>query len=249
MVPTCLYSAQGKTTHRQRRWPRFCGGEPCASARAARLRTVTVEGRDSEDGGVHHRREIERAVSALGPGGLRGMGRAAHAHIRDFGLDPVRQKPHDLLYAAIGQTLEGRRSWRKGVDFERHLREVMRSIAFNWRRSAARAEAAGRREVRFSELWPPDEYVDPMDLPISLQASLASPLPDPEARLITKEKLVAVLRHCADDEPASLLIACWFEGLNGREMRRRLEIKARQLKTMKERIRRKARRMEAGDVE
>jgi hypothetical protein len=32
-------------------------------------------------------------------------------------------------------------------------------------------------------------------------------------------------------------------------MRRRLEIKARQLKTMKERIRRKARRMEAGDVE
>ncbi len=88
-----------------------------------------------------------------------------------------------------------------------------------------------------------------MDLPTSLQGALASPLPNPEEALITQEKLEAVLRHCADDEPASLLIACWAEDLKGREMRRRLKVKARQLKTLKERIRRKARRMKAGEVE
>ncbi len=210
---------------------------------------MTVEGRDSEDGGVHDRREIEAALAALGPRGFRRMGRSAWAHIRGFGLDPVRYKAHDLLYAAIGQTLEGRRSWGKGVDFERHLRVVMRSIASNWRRTMGRADAAGAREVRFSELWGPDEDADPKDLPISLQAPLASPLPDPEAALIIKEKLVAVLRRCADNEPSSSLIACWIEELDGREMRTRLGVTPRQLKTLKERIRRRARQVKDDDDE
>ena len=175
------------------------------------------------------------------------MTRAANAHIRGFGIDPVRHKPHDLFSEALAQTLNGRRSWSKGVDFERHLREVMRSIAWNWRRSATRTDAAGAREVRFTELWPPDEYVDPMDLPDSQQGALASTWPDPEATLITKERLTAVLRGNADDEPASLVIACLFEGLTVPEMRRRLSISERRLETTKVRIRRRARRIEAGE--
>lgn len=67
--------------------------------------------------------------------------------------------------------------------------------------------------------------------------------------LITKERLTAVLRGYADDEPASLVIACWAEGLTGPEIRRRLEITEREFVTTKVRIRRIARRTEAGEPE
>ena len=213
------------------------------------LQIVTGEVEDGAGGAIHDRSEIDQALCVLGEAGIRRLARLARGRIRRFGLDPARHSPQELLSEAVSQTLSGRRSWRKGVDFDRHLRLVMRSIAASWRRSAARAAAARAREVRLSELWAPGEKVDPKDLPDSQQAALASPAPGPEAELITRERIEAVVSGCADDEPASLLIACWAEDLDGREMRRRLEVTKRQLKTTKERVRRKARRIEAGDAE
>ncbi len=67
--------------------------------------------------------------------------------------------------------------------------------------------------------------------------------------MVTKEKLEAVLRRSADDEPASLVIAGLIEGLNRPEIARRFKITVRQVKTTKERIRRRALQIEADDVE
>ena len=209
------------------------------------------EVRDGGDGEIRDLHEVEREVSAFFVEGdrVRSMAWAARAMVRQFAVDRARHDHEDLLYEALGQTLDGRRSWKKEVDLERHLRLVMRSIASSWRRTVARTDAAGAREVRSSELWSPDEKVDPKDLPGSLQGALASPLPDAEAALVAQEQLEGVLRRFADDEPARLVILGLAEGLDGGEIQRRLEITARQLKTTKERIRRKARRTEAGDVE
>ncbi len=188
-------------------------------------------------------------MSALDPADLGRLAARARARIRGFGIDPQRHSPHDLLHEAITQTLSGSRKWKRGMDFGLHLRRAMRSIASNWKRRSERAAAAGADEVRFSKLWADGEKADLKDLPGSMQGVLAAPEPGAESGLIAKEQLEAVLRGCAGDEPAKRVIDGLFEGLTVREMGQRLEVTERQVESTKERIRRRARRIKAGDDE
>ncbi len=202
---------------------------------------------DADEREARDRSEIERALSAFGSEGGYKLAKGARALIRGFRLDPARHGHEDLLYASLARTLMGDRTWKDGVDFDYHLRQTMRSIGSSWRKRASKEARAGAREVRFSELWPADGKADPKDLPEPLQKFLASPLPDPEKILITRERLAAVLSALADDRPARAVIGCWAEGLNGPEIEERLAITPRQYKTTAERIRRVAHRTEAGD--
>ncbi len=210
---------------------------------------MSVDDRDSGGGGIHDLQEVERALSALGPAELARLAARARARIRGFGIDPHRHSPEDLFHEAITQTLSGRRKWKRGRAFDLHLRRAMRSIASNWKRSSERAAAAGADEVRFSKLWADGEKVDPKDLPASLQGVLASPAPGAESGLIAMEQIEAVLRRSAGDEAAKRVIDGLFEGLTVREMGQRLEVTERQVESTKERIRRRARRIKAGDDE
>ena len=204
---------------------------------------MSFESQGGGGDGTYDHQEIERAWADLGTGGRLLMA-GAKALMRGFGLDPVRHNYKDLLYTALAKTLAGDRSWQEGVDFDHHLRQTMRSIGSGWKKRAVKEARAGVREVRFSELWPPGAKVDAKDLPESLQAALASPTPDPEAVLITRERIAAVLRACADDRPARQVIGCWARGLDGPEIQQRLRMSGRRYVTTVQRIRRIARRTE-----
>ena len=81
----------------------------------------------------------------------------------EYGLFGIPRSHEDLLSEAFLRLLSGDRSWRKGVDFEYQLTQVMRSIADNWRRIDAKAGGFEVRESNLRVAVVDNEDDDPID--------------------------------------------------------------------------------------
>jgi CheY-like chemotaxis protein len=78
--------------------------------------------------------EVDRAIKSLTTADRIRLKSYADYKIRGLGRAVTDRDGRDLLAEAVYRTLLGTRHWRKDVDFVHHLRESMRSIAFQWKR-------------------------------------------------------------------------------------------------------------------
>ena len=121
---------------------------------------------------VHSPAAVEKAVAGLSRLDLKRLRAAARAILRSLGLHTKVRDEDDLVSEAVTRTLYGSRSWRKGVDFTRHLAEAMRSIAWTWReREIDNAESVS------VDFWEPTAMVSEAEAADEL-AVLAAPEPD-----------------------------------------------------------------------
>lgn len=187
---------------------------------------------------VHTPAAVEKAAAGLSRLDRKRLRAAARAILRGFGLHTVVRDDDDLVSEALYRTLSGSRSWRKGVDFTRHLAEAMRSIAWAWReREMEKAEA----ETGSVDFWDPMAVVSAEEATAEL-AVLVAPEPDPEQVAIAKEQVRMLERAFADDRVAREVLAGWAIGYKGPEIRRRCGITERELRAAIRRIRRLAQR-------
>ena len=134
--------------------------------------------------------------------------------------------------------LSGDRSWRRGVDFEYQLTQVMRSIADNWRRIDAKAGGFEVRESNLRVAVVDNEDDDPIDP--GLQG--ASSERNVDWRLPDREQASAIVRHFADDPAALEVLEGWRLGLTRQEMMERSGMSRKQLEAAIRRVRRTAKR-------
>ncbi len=182
--------------------------------------------------------DVEGAFAALDKSGWNRLASAARAALARYGLEDSAHGPKDLIQEACLRLLSGKRSWRRGVDFEYQVARVMESIASNWRR-----RKQGRPEIRAAALPPPDEHVEDEE-----DFDLLDP-PSPEGShadaIVAADQLRQIENLLEGDEEAFEVIGYLELGLTRREMRERTRMSGKQLEAAVRRVRRGAERLRA----
>ena len=193
--------------------------------------------------GVHSHQDVLTAVNRLTKRDLARLRAAAHIWFRDLRLNAVVADPDDLVADAIFRTTSGQRTWKVGVDFIKHLRGVMRSLADSRRKSAERRAASARREVRESEfLAPGAELSGDDEATLTPVNNAPSGDPGPDRVQLGMERFRAVEADFADDEVASAVIhGMWYQ-MKGPEIRKHGNLTEKQYAAAVRRIRRYAHR-------
>lgn len=182
---------------------------------------------------VHRPAEVERAAAELSLANLKRLRAIAHVIMRRYGVDVAGRDYDDLVSEALARTLNGTRSWRKGVDFMHHLTQSMRSIAWRWfEREAEKRAAAAARPWEHQQLAPAN------DDDAAVAERVIAPQPDVERAAIARERLRKITGAFADDPEAKAVLAGWAIGCKGPEIRRRYGMTEKQLRAAVRRIRR-----------
>jgi len=187
--------------------------------------------------------EVFEAVGRLTKHDLARLRTSARIRIHGLGLDAVARGADDLVQEAVLRTTSGQRTWKVGVDLMRHLREVMRSIADSWRKSAERRVLSGRREVRESDFRKP--YAGPEDDPADFTPVSNAPSGEPGAvrALIGLQDFRAFEAHFAEDEVAGAVIHGMWSQMKGPEIKEHWDLTEKQYRAAVRRIRRHAERI------
>ncbi len=156
--------------------------------------------------------EIIDAITALTRVELRKLGKFARWRIRGLGRTAMGRDWQDLLHEAVTSFLspEGRRWNREAVDFPKALREAIRSISSNWKRSFDEDEP--RLE---SELVTTSESGSESN-PVS---NASVPTWNTQTGLEAKEKLEIIENLLAKRELAALIFMGLKDGMSGPAIR------------------------------
>ncbi len=187
--------------------------------------------------------EVLEAVGRLSKHDLARLRTSARIRIHGLGLDAVARDADDLVQEAVMRTTSGQRTWKVGVDLMRHLREVMRSIADSWRKSAERRVLSGRREVRESQFR--RAYAGPEDDPVDFTPVSNAPSGEPGAvrELIGLQDFRAFEADFAGDAVAGAVIDGMWEQMKGPAIKERWNLTEKQYRAAVRRIRRHAERI------
>lgn len=183
------------------------------------------------DGDLDHRTdaEIEAAIRTMSDIDLHRLGKIADFRAqglkgRGFGIDA-----DDLLQEAFMRTVEGKRRWKNGVPFVKHLIETMRSIA-----NHVPEELKGCTTTSDSTetSWKKDD---------TFGAALVSRIPDAERIVAAQNELTRICNLFKDDEKVGLLIEGLSTDMTGPEIQKDLGISQREYETAMTKLRRGAR--------
>ena len=156
---------------------------------------------------AHSHDEVVQALAGLTQADMNRLTAAAGIWIRDLGLDPAVQDADDLVAEAVFRTTSGQRTWRQGVDFYHHLRQIMKSIVDSWHKSAQRRRASGDFALRENQQpWTDPELSDDEARAAGLLAAEPTPERDPLEKMIGKEDVRAFEADFAGDEAALAVI-------------------------------------------
>lgn len=168
--------------------------------------------------------EIKDAVNALTPLELRKLQKFARWRIRGLGRMAAGRDWRDLFQEAIASFLSpnGRRWNREAVDFAKALREAIRSMSSNWKRSFDESEPHLESEL----ITTSESGIESNPIANATTANW-----DSQADLEAKEKLETIERLLAKRELASLIWMGMKDRMTGTEIRQDLEISANQYET------------------
>ncbi len=193
--------------------------------------------------GAHSHREVLAAIGGLTKRDFARLRAAACIWIRALRLDTVVADADDLVSEAIFRTTSGQRAWRVGIDFMKHLREVMRSVASSSRKSAERRAVAGLQEVRESQFLAPDaERMGDDEAMLTPVNNAPSPEPGQDKALIGIQRFRAFEADFAGDQVASAVIHGMWAQMKGPEIRKQWHLTEKQYAAAVRRIRRYAHR-------
>ena len=210
-------------------------------ATPTRSHTMYAETQSGTDARSHQ--DVLTAVNRLTKQDFARLRAAALVWVRALRLNAVVADPDDLVADAIFRTTSGQRTWSAGVDFMKHLREVMKSLADSWRKSAERRAASGRQEVRESEfLAPGAELSGDDEATLTPVNNAPSGEPGPDRVLLGMEGIRAVEADFAEDEIASAVIHGMWSQMKGPEIREHWDLTEKQYAAAVRRIRRYAHR-------
>ncbi len=196
--------------------------------------------------GARSATDVVAAVGRLSKHDFARLRTAGRIWIGGLGLDKVAADADDLVQEAIFRTTSGQRAWKVGVDFFKHLREVMRSIVDSWRKSAERRALAGLQEVRESDFrqadaGPEDDVVD-----YNPVTNAPSPEPGTASALIGLQEFRAFEANFAKDEVAGAVIHGMWGQMKGPEIKKQWNLTEKQYRAAVRRIRRHANRIGGG---
>ncbi len=172
--------------------------------------------------------DVRRAVEELSLADLTRIRKYACALSRPATRSDRGWDAEDLLQEAIGATLGGDRHWfPTRVDFVGHLVGAVRSIAWNWHRSAAVATVVA---------LDPDDGAE--------GSAHEAPAPSPERIALAKKELDEITRLLEGDRLATAVVDCWADGLTGPETWAALGITELDYRAFVRRLRRRLRHLE-----
>lgn len=152
--------------------------------------------------------DVEKAIQALS--------KAEHVRLRHISLNRAQvldsypdQIAPELLAEAVLRTLDGRRRWRKGVDFLYHLDQAMRSIANSWCKSHTETSLGDEPEVIVALAEKEFE---------AGQEWLLRSEPRQDHVLMRKERLKWIRAAFSDDAEASEVLEGWAMEMTGPEI-------------------------------
>jgi DNA-directed RNA polymerase specialized sigma24 family protein len=160
--------------------------------------------------------DIATAIDALTRREIDGLLFCGYFRLRRAGGMVTASEAKDLLQEAILRTLDGRRTWKPGITFRKHLEECIRSIAHDTVKKAYKSTEL--LDVHSSEDNPEDAV---------------------NAKIET-ERLMASLR---DDAVALSVLESVLNGASPKEAQRALKMNARQYEAARKRISRKSGRL------
>jgi hypothetical protein len=171
--------------------------------------------------------EVAEAIRGLSAPALVKLERYARYRVWRVGPGAARGRTDgDLLGAALTETLEGTRRWRKDtVDFVTHLIGVMRSLSSHWFDEKEIPEAAFHPDANTEDWSSPHE-------------NAAAPVPDIDTVLDAQVRLAEIDTLFAGDMLATEVLGGMRSGLSGPEIQEVLDLSQTQYETVMKRIRR-----------
>lgn len=171
--------------------------------------------------------EIEAAIRSLSEADALRLARFGGFRARALQANGLGIDGEDLLQEALVRTIDGRRHWKKGVTFVKHLIETMRSISNH-----------SRDELKQYRALP-----DSADTPgkKGLDGVLRSDLADAVELASVREDLARIEALFANDETISLIIEGLQTEMTGPEIQQQLGLTPTQYESAMTKLRRAAR--------
>lgn len=174
--------------------------------------------------------QVEAAVDGLTKADLHRL--EGYAKLRAYSLRPLGLgwRSDDLLQEALLRTFDGRRNWKHGITFVKHLIETMRSIT-----SHVPKELKGDRPVPIDA---------PRDEGQTLGDTLVHNSSGVDDGLGAAEILADIGERFAEDEEVGLLIEALADSMSGPEVQEAFGWTQTRYETVMRRLRRSVRREE-----
>jgi hypothetical protein len=196
--------------------------------------------------------EILKAIEALSDADTERLEQFAQNRIYRIGRGAVGRNYEDLLHDAMIRLLEGFRHWYpdEGVTFVQCLMGVIRSLSSGWAGHRKRnldspeyAALESEKSIRNNE----GQLTSPFETIRDKEANVEEGAIDAEAeraRLADCKALAeAITADFAEDEPASLVLMGFEDGMDGPTIRSTFDMTEPQFRTVTRRIQRRARKI------
>lgn len=158
----------------------------------------------------HDGDDVEKAIHGLSVADHERLRRIAKSYAMGLGHYPHESPAADLLQEAVMRTLEGKRRWRRGVDFIHHLDRTMKSIGHSWRKRHKSTASLDEERDTPSDLS--ESGVEPK------QVWLVRREVGPHKVLSAKEALNVIGCAFRSDSAAAQVIDGWRMDLTGPEI-------------------------------
>jgi hypothetical protein len=192
------------------------------------------------------RGEIDRAIDALSDADNERLEQYAINRIHRIGRAAAGRSHGDLLHEAMISLMEGPRHWYpdNGVTFTVCLMGVLRSLSSAWAGHRNRNPGAPRYAGLDSELSVRNDegrLISPFEVirNRSLNSEEAAINAESEAKAIVD----AIMADFTDDEPATLVLLCMDDEMDGPAIRSALNMTEPQFRTVTRRIQRRAKKI------
>jgi DNA-directed RNA polymerase specialized sigma24 family protein len=172
--------------------------------------------------------QIEAAIGSLSESDALRLARYGEFRARALRANGLGIDGDDLIQEALVRTVDGRRHWKKGVTFVKHLIETMRSIS-----NHARDELKQYRALPDSADTPGKKGLD---------GSLKSEVADAVALAGVREELAGIAASFAGDQTVRSIIEGLQTEMTGPEIQRQLGLTSTEYASAMTRLRRGARR-------